>query len=118
MGQYVPEINLASIISARRDQSNLVAANVEDSESSHLIRVRKSIAQLREVRKASFPHDRIPMRERGFGVRMLSGEFIQALSCDDMHSYQEVTDGLLDRKAHSKKAENSETLIGLSCITA
>src|ERR1700730_9763390 len=103
MRQHVPDINLASIIMHGSDQSNLVAADIEDSEPCHLISLRKSLTQLREVRKASFSHDRVPVRKRGSSVQMLLCELIQTLPCDDMHSYQEVKERPLDRKALSKR---------------
>lgn len=92
MSQYVPDINLPPIIMYGGDRSNLVTANIEDSESCHLIRVRKSLAQLREARKASFSHDRVPVRARGSSVRMPLCELIQTLPCDNMHSHQDVTE--------------------------
>jgi hypothetical protein len=46
-----------------RDQSNFVAADIEDSELSDLISLWKCFPQLREIGKAALPHDCIPMRE-------------------------------------------------------
>jgi hypothetical protein len=46
-----------------RNQSNFVAADIEDSEFPDLICMRKCFSQPREVCEAVFPHDRIPTGE-------------------------------------------------------
>ena len=42
-------VNLILIIVHRGDQSNLVAADIEDREFSNLIRLRKELAQVNEI---------------------------------------------------------------------
>jgi hypothetical protein len=64
MSQYVPDVNLVSIIMQSRNQSNSIAADVENRELSNLISVRKCRSQLREIFKAMPSHDRVPARER------------------------------------------------------
>ena len=81
MGQYVPEINLASIISARRDQSNLVAANVEDRELAYSIRVRICFAHIHEAGPPQSLRYPIPVIERLLGVLVSVGE-IREEPCD------------------------------------
>jgi hypothetical protein len=54
MSQHVADVNLASIIMHSGDQSNFVAADVKDREFPDLIRVRKSLTQLHEIRKSAF----------------------------------------------------------------
>lgn len=74
MSQHVADVNLVSIIMHRRDQSNFVASDIEDSEFPYLISMRKCFPQLREICEAAFPHDRVPMSET---VRLTSrSEFI------------------------------------------
>jgi hypothetical protein len=46
----------------RGNQSNFVAADVEDGEFSDLVGLRERFAQLREILKPAFPHNRIPTR--------------------------------------------------------
>jgi hypothetical protein len=86
MSQHVADVNLVSIIMHSRDQSNFVAADIEDSEFPYLISMRKCFPQLREICKAALPHDRVPMRERRPRVPVLFREFVQSLSCNDVHS--------------------------------
>ena len=43
------DVNLVSIIMHRGDQSNLVAADIEDCEFSNLIGLRENLAQVDEV---------------------------------------------------------------------
>src|SRR5207237_2987331 len=68
MSQHVADVNLVSNLVHRCDQSNLVAADIEDSEFPRLISMRKCFPQLREICKAALPHDRVPTRERRSGV--------------------------------------------------
>ena len=44
MSQHVADVNLVPIIMLGSDESNFVAANMEDRELSHLIGVRKGLA--------------------------------------------------------------------------
>jgi hypothetical protein len=67
------------------DQSNFVAADIKHSEFPDLVCVGKGLAQLHEIRKAAFPHNRVPMREGRFGGRVFSSELIQALPRNDVH---------------------------------
>jgi len=76
MSQHVADVNLVPIIMHRGDQSNLVTANIEDSEFPDLVGMGKGFTQLHEIQKSAFPHDYVPMRERGFGVRVLFRKLI------------------------------------------
>jgi len=58
------DVNLASIIMHRRDQSNFVAANIKHREFSNLVGVRKCLAQLHEIQKPALSHNRVPARKR------------------------------------------------------
>jgi hypothetical protein len=60
MGQHMADINLVSIIMHRGNQSNLVASNIKHREFSNLVGVRKGLAQLGEIQKTAFSHDRVP----------------------------------------------------------
>jgi hypothetical protein len=64
------DVNLVSIIMHSGNQSNFVAADIEDREFPDLIGVRKGLAQLREIEKPAFSHNRVPTRNRRFGVRV------------------------------------------------
>jgi hypothetical protein len=85
MSQHVADVNLLSIIMHRGNQSNFVAADIKHREFSNLIGVRKGLAQLCEIQKPAFSHNRVPMRKRRFGVRVLFRELVQALPRNDMH---------------------------------
>jgi hypothetical protein len=50
MSQHMADVNLISIIVHRGDQSNLVAADIEDCEFSDLIGLRENLAQVDEVK--------------------------------------------------------------------
>jgi hypothetical protein len=76
MSQHVADVNLVSIIVHRRNQSNFVAADVEDSEFPDLISMRKCLPQLGEICKATLPRNRVPMRERRPCVRVLFRELV------------------------------------------
>ena len=54
MSQDVANVNLVSIIVHGSDQSNFVAADIEDGEFPDLVGVRKGFPQLNEIRNRSF----------------------------------------------------------------
>ena len=89
MSQHVADINLAPIIVYRGDQSNFVASNIEDREFSHLVGVRKFFAELHEILKPAFTHNRVPPRERRLSIWMPLDKVVQTLPCDDMHESAE-----------------------------
>ena len=86
MSQHVADVNLVSIIMHRRDQSNFVAADVEDGEFLHLIGMRKTLPQLGEIREAVLSHDGVPMGQRRGRVRVFFCELVQPLPCNDVHA--------------------------------
>jgi hypothetical protein len=49
MSQHMANVNLVPIIVHRSDQSNFVAAYIEDCEFSDLISLRENLAQVDEV---------------------------------------------------------------------
>jgi hypothetical protein len=69
----------------RGNQSNFVAADIKHREFSNLVGVRKNLAQLREIQKPAFSHDRVPMRKRRFSIRVLLRELVQAFPRNDVH---------------------------------
>jgi len=52
MSQHVADVNLVSIIMYGCNQSNFVASDIEHSEFSDLVCLRKGLTQSREIRKA------------------------------------------------------------------
>jgi hypothetical protein len=85
MSQHVADINLVSITMHRGNQSNFVAADIKHREFSNLVGVRKNLAQLREIEKPAFSHDRVPMRKRRFSSRVFLRELVQAFPRNDVH---------------------------------
>jgi len=69
----------------RGNQSNFVASNIKHREFSNLLGVRKGLAQLREIQKPAFSHNRVPTCKRRLGIQVLFRELVQALSRNDMH---------------------------------
>ena len=57
------DVDLVSIIMHSGDQSNFVAADIEDGEFPNLVGVRKGLTQLHEIQKSALPHNRVPTRE-------------------------------------------------------
>jgi hypothetical protein len=85
MSQYVADVNLVSIIMDGSDESNFVAADIEDREFPDLIGVRKGLTQLHEIQKSALPHNHVPVGEGRFSIRVLFSELIQALPRNDVH---------------------------------
>jgi hypothetical protein len=72
----------------RGNQSNLVASDIKHREFSNLVGMREDFAELGEIQKTAFWHDRVPTREGRFGVRVFFRELVQALPCNDMHYWR------------------------------
>ena len=60
-------------------------SNVELRRAVYLVGVRKDLAQLHEIQKSAFLHNRVPMRERCLGLRVLFSKLIQAPPRNDVH---------------------------------
>ena len=85
VSQHVADVNLVSIIMHRGNQSNFVATDIKHREFSNLVGVRKGLAQLHEIQKPAFLHNRVPMRKRRFSIRVFLRELVQTLPRYDMH---------------------------------
>jgi len=85
VSQHVADVNLVSIIMHRGNQSNFVATDIKHREFSNLVGVRKGLAQLHEIQKPAFSHNRVPMRKRRFSIRVFLRELVQTLPRYDMH---------------------------------
>ena len=79
------DVNLVSIIMHRGNQSNFVATDIKHREFSNLAGVGKGLAQLHEIQKPAFSHNRVPMRKRRFSIRVFLRELVQTLPRYDMH---------------------------------
>jgi hypothetical protein len=86
MSQHVADVNLVSIIVHRGNQSNFVAADIKHREFSDLVGARKNLAQLHEIQKPAFSHNRVPMPKRRFSIRVFLRELVQALPRYDMRN--------------------------------
>jgi len=85
VSQHVADVNLVSIIVHSGNQSNFVASNIKHREFSNLVGVRKGLAQLRQIQKPAFSHNRVPTRKRRFGVEVSFRELVQALPRNHVH---------------------------------
>lgn len=59
-------------------------------ELPDLIRGRKGLAQMREVREVIVLHQLIPVHKRRSGLRMRIGEFIESFAGDDVHLHKSL----------------------------
>jgi hypothetical protein len=71
-----------------RNESSLVAADVEDGEFADGAGVWKDLPQFREIREAVFADLAIPMCESRLRLGMSLCEIVQPLPSDDMHALQ------------------------------
>jgi len=89
----------------RGNQSNFVAADIKHREFSNLVGVRKGLAQLHEIQKPAFSHNRVPMRKRRFSIRVFLRELVQTLPRYDMHyGDATLTETFSDEKGKAPKA--------------
>ena len=72
----------------RRNQADLISADIEYRKFTHLIGGWKGLAKFSEGIEVPFLDYLIPSRERRFSLRILVREFIKAFPGDYMHDWE------------------------------
>ena len=92
------------------DQSNFVAADIKDGEFSDLVGMRKDLSQLHEIQKSAFLHNRVPMRERCLGVRVLFRKLIQTPPGNDVHYAPRQYRKLFATESRQRRGDSEEDI--------
>jgi len=92
MRQNMPDVNFPTVVVDGRNEPGFVAANVENGELSHLIRVRKDHTHFLNIGKAGPAHFLKPLHKTGRTIRVQFGEFIQPFASDDVHGRPTLPD--------------------------
>jgi hypothetical protein len=86
MRQDVPDVNFPPAVVDGRDQTGLVAPDIENGEFPDLVGMRKNRTDFLDAGKAPAAHLFEPMDQTGSAIRVQLGKVIQSLSSDDMHA--------------------------------
>jgi hypothetical protein len=84
--EHVPDVNLFPVVTDGHDQPELIAPDVKDGKSSHLIRGGEGHPQISEGRIVGLPNDGKPDVEWGSCVRMCPRKLHQPFSRNDVHT--------------------------------
>jgi hypothetical protein len=76
------------------DHPAFVAANVENSQTAHLVGMGKVLPKFGKTRVGGSLHDPIPAGERRSGVGVILGKIVESLSTDNVHAGEENTRSL------------------------
>ena len=87
----MPDVYFLPIVMDGRDQSKLIAPDVEDGEPIHLIGGRERHPQIGEGGIVGLPNDGEPGVQRGTCVRMYPRKFHQPLSSNYVHTANDIS---------------------------
>jgi hypothetical protein len=85
MGENGADVDFLAVVVDGGDQSDFVAANVEDSEFADLIGGGKGVSQFGEAGEVILFDEAVPLDEGIGGLRIAGGKFVEAFSRDHMH---------------------------------
>src|SRR5271169_6647033 len=86
VGQHHPyEDGLARIVD-QRDKPVVIAADIEDRESSDRLRRWVNLLNIQKLRPSRSLCDSVPCVERFLAIRMCIGKLTQSLSTDHVHT--------------------------------